>query len=32
MLSAEQVRTQVAEVRAAAKGPLNLNFFCHDAR
>jgi nitronate monooxygenase len=24
-----QVREQVAEVRSRAKGPLNLNFFCH---
>jgi nitronate monooxygenase len=30
MLSAEQVRAQVAELRAAADGPLNLNFFCHE--
>lgn len=29
LLTAEQVRVQVAEVRAAAGGPLNLNFFCH---
>jgi len=29
LLSAEQVRAQVAVVRAAARGPLNLNFFCH---
>jgi len=29
LLSAEQVRAQVAAVRAAARGPLNLNFFCH---
>lgn len=29
LLSPEQVRAQAAEVRAAAKGPLNLNFFCH---
>lgn len=29
MLSPEQLAGQVAEVRAAAKGPLNLNFFCH---
>ncbi|MBO9713573.1 MAG: nitronate monooxygenase [Sphingomonas sp.] len=29
MLTPEQVRAQVAEVRAAASGPLNLNFFCH---
>lgn len=28
-LSPEQVVAQVAEVRAAASGPLNLNFFCH---
>jgi nitronate monooxygenase len=30
LLSAEQVRAQVAEVRSRAKGPLNLNFFCHE--
>jgi nitronate monooxygenase len=30
MLSDIEVRTQVAGVRAAAKGPLNLNFFCHE--
>jgi nitronate monooxygenase len=29
LLSAEQVRAQASEVRAAASGPLNLNFFCH---
>ena len=29
MLSAEQARAQVAEVRKRAGGPLNLNFFCH---
>jgi nitronate monooxygenase len=29
MLSADQVRAQVAEVRQRAGGPLNLNFFCH---
>lgn len=29
MLSADQVRAQVAEVRAAAPGPINLNFFAH---
>jgi nitronate monooxygenase len=30
VLAPAQVRAQVAEVRSAAKGPLNLNFFCHD--
>ena len=29
MLTPDQVRAQVAEVRGQAKGPLNLNFFCH---
>jgi nitronate monooxygenase len=29
MLSPEQVRVQVAEVRSRTSGPLNLNFFCH---
>jgi nitronate monooxygenase len=29
MLSAAQVAAQAAEVRAGARGPLNLNFFCH---
>ena len=29
MLSAEQVRSQGAEVRSRTKGPINLNFFCH---
>jgi nitronate monooxygenase len=29
MLTLEQVRSQVTEVRGRAKGPLNLNFFCH---
>lgn len=29
MLAPEQVVAQAAEVRAAARGPLNLNFFCH---
>ena len=29
MLTPEQVRQQVADVRASAGGPLNLNFFCH---
>ena len=30
LLSPEQVRAQVLEVRSRAKGPLNLNFFCHE--
>jgi nitronate monooxygenase len=30
MLTADVVRDQVAEARKAAKGPLNLNFFCHE--
>ena len=29
LLSPGEVRAQVAEVRARASGPLNLNFFCH---
>ncbi len=29
MLTPDQVREQVAQVRAEAEGPLNLNFFCH---
>jgi len=29
MLTPDQVRAQVAEVRAQVDGPLNLNFFCH---
>ncbi|MGK6355563.1 NAD(P)H-dependent flavin oxidoreductase [Sphingomonas sp. DT-207] len=29
MLSPEQVRVQVEEVRTQVRGPLNLNFFCH---
>ena len=29
MLSPEQLRSQVAEVRSRTKGPINLNFFCH---
>ena len=29
LLSPEQVRGQIAEVRSRANGPLNLNFFCH---
>lgn len=30
VLDAETVTAQAAAVRAAASGPLNLNFFCHD--
>ena len=29
MLTPDQARAQVREVRARAAGPLNLNFFCH---
>ncbi|HEY2177353.1 MAG TPA: nitronate monooxygenase [Caulobacteraceae bacterium] len=29
MLSADQTRADVAAIRAAAPGPINLNFFCH---
>ena len=29
MLTADQIRKQVAEVRSRAAGPLNLNFLCH---
>jgi nitronate monooxygenase len=29
LLTPEQVRSQVAEVRTRISGPLNLNFFCH---
>ena len=29
LLGPDQVRAQVADVRARAAGPLNLNFFCH---
>jgi nitronate monooxygenase len=29
LLSPDQVRAQVAEVRSRAAGPINLNFFCH---
>lgn len=29
MLTPDEVAAQVAAVRAAAEGPLNLNFFCH---
>jgi nitronate monooxygenase len=30
MLSPDQVREQAETVRAAVRGPLNLNFFCHE--
>jgi len=30
LLSPHEVRAQVAEVRARIRGPLNLNFFCHE--
>lgn len=29
LLTPDQVREQVTAVRAAAEGPINLNFFCH---
>ena len=29
LLTPDQVRSQVAEVRQRTRGPLNLNFFCH---
>lgn len=29
LLSPEQVRDQIAEVRSRGSGPINLNFFCH---
>lgn len=29
LLTADQVREQVAEVRSRVDGPINLNFFCH---
>lgn len=29
MLSPDQVKAQVAEVRSSVAGPINLNFFCH---
>ncbi len=29
MLTAEQVRSEIAAFRGACRGPLNLNFFCH---
>ncbi len=31
MLSPEQIRDQVSQLREATDGPLNLNFFCHNA-
>lgn len=30
-LSVEQVREQVAKIRARVSAPINLNFFCHEA-
>jgi nitronate monooxygenase len=30
LLTPDQVRTQVLEVRSRETGPLNLNFFCHE--
>jgi nitronate monooxygenase len=30
LLTPDQVRTQVAEARAQATGPIDLNFFCHE--
>src|SRR4051794_10088562 len=30
MLTPDQVASQVREVRGRARGPVNLNFFCHD--
>ena len=30
LLTPDQVRAQVSNVRSRAKGPLNLNFFCHE--
>jgi nitronate monooxygenase len=30
LLTPDQIRTQVAEARAQATGPINLNFFCHE--
>ena len=30
MLGPDEVARQVSEVRARARGPLNLNFFCHE--
>ncbi|CAJ0690856.1 NAD(P)H-dependent flavin oxidoreductase [Ralstonia wenshanensis] len=29
MLNVEQIRQQVEQFRAAVRGPINLNFFCH---
>jgi nitronate monooxygenase len=30
MLSPDEARAQIAEVRSRSRGPLNLNFFCHE--
>jgi len=30
LITPEQLRVQVAEVRGAVSGPLNINFFCHE--
>ena len=29
VLNAEQIRDQMAKIRARTKSPINLNFFCH---
>ena len=29
LLSVDQARADLAEIRAAAAGPVNVNFFCH---
>src|SRR5262249_54860529 len=31
MLNADQIREQMAKIRARTKKPINLNFFCHAA-
>ena len=31
MLNADQVREQMAKIRARTKNPINLNFFCHSS-